>query len=912
MIELHSAWLGGGWTFSSSRELEVQLGHLRCPLSLHLQPFPQLDRVVSLDRLAHIFFSHISVYSLAPSWIQPGRSSCTTPRSFRRVSLSMSAFAGSVLNGILPAPAQSFNEALEYEKILRIRDEVFSGSHPRLTVPANALRVPSSQTPSVVSQTQLHVSSPFPATASPSRLGSLAQSNKREENAAHAQSKTNGVASQPAANVSEFDPVLLTKSDDLIRAETLLKRQRLEKALRDQFEHKRADARKRPAPAEAKPDFDLTAIFAKVTGAIRSPSLKDDDEPATDSVNEDEFYSSRAPDSTPEGPPSESPDEADQEQADELLGTRVVSAVMGEPLRPDIDDRMHTDPVAPVLHAADPTKSLLPSETNAMDIDDDEEEGEYSPPEATIQVPSPKFANDSDLRDSRDPRGRPLRRYSEVDDNGGRPLSPSDAHMRIVRNHITSPIAPRPSRVSPLAVAKDSPFSQNARSGRKQWIGRPGSPPSPDDQQGPQARKRRKLDARNQKRQHGRRNGRNSPDVKEEDISPPPFHDVQPLGSRLRSSGMDRPIVLDDEPAQDVRYAPVPTRYVESPARPLPRQVERLMPSSEPRPLSRASVRPGRDDQDLRRVASMHSLRVEQPQDYADPYYTTPTRERPASYARVGSPAIVDSGRQLREVQPEYDPYGSSMRVVQTPAPVYRDVYDERDGTYRRYVAEPMPPPPPVERIVVDQYGRRFREIIQERPSVAPREMSVRPGGEPVYEQPYPRQTRAGSVFVEAPPERSYAAEMPPPPVSYRRVTEPQRAPALPSPVTRDYLEAAPPLRGASVQLMDRPARQSMYPDERADFREPVRVGSVRPAPAPRYEEVPPMEMIPRGQSVRPVAREGSVFMDRAPLAPAYTPVADARYRTMEPERRYIDADGREIVQMDPAMDGRARVMERY
>ncbi|OCT48624.1 hypothetical protein CLCR_03874 [Cladophialophora carrionii] len=817
----------------------------------------------------------------------------------------MSASAVALPNGILPPPAQSVDEALEYEKILRIRDEVFSGTHPRLTVPAHAIRVPSSQNSSALSQNQLHVPSPSPATPSPNRLEAGAQSNKREDELTQPHNKPNGVPAppggQPTPSVSEFDPVLLTKSDDLIRAETLLKRQRLEKALRDQFEQKRADARKRPAPAEAKPDFDLPAIFARVTGTAKSPSAKDEEE-ATDSVNEDEFYSSRAPDSTPEGPPSDSPDEADEEQADESSGLRAVSAVMGAPLYPDADDPISAPVTLPAPAAAEPTKPLPPPDPTAMDVDDEEEEGEYSPPEAAIQVPSPKAPQAEDIRDSRDPRSRPLRRYSEVEDMGPRPPSPSEARMRIVRNHITSPVAPRPSRVSPLAVTKDSPLSQNARSGRKQWIGRPGSPPSPDDNQTLPARKRRKLEGRNQKRQ-ARRNGRMSPDVKEEDISPPPFHDVQPLGTaRLHPGGADRPIILDDESAQEVRYAVPPhERYVESPARPLPRQVERLMPSSEPRPLSRSSMRPGRDDQDLRRVASMHTLRAEQPRDYVDPYYDTPTRTRAASYARTGSPAITESGRPLRELPVEYD---------HPRPPVYRDVYDERDGTYHRYVAEPLPPP--VERIIVDQYGRRFREIVHERQSVAPREVPIRREVEPVYEQ-YPRQGRAGSVFVDSPQERAYGADMPPPPVSYRRVADPPRASAVASPVTREYLEPAPPMRSASVQMMERPVRQTMYPDERAEFREPVRAGSVRPPPATRYEEGPPMEMIPRGLSVRPVGREGSVFMDdRRPLAPEYAPMSDPRYRPMEPERRYIDVDGREIIQPDGAMDSRLRVMDRY
>ena len=827
----------------------------------------------------------------------------------------MSASAGPLLNGILPPPAHSVNEALEYEKILRIRDEVFSGSHPRLAVPVHARRVPTWQTPSAHSQNHLHVPSPFPTTASPNRLEAAAQSTKREDDSTHSQTKPNGVsvtaATQPTSVVSEFDPILLTKSDDLVRAETLLKRQRLEKALRDQFEHKRVEARKKPAPAEAKADFDLPAIFARVTGSAKSPSSKDDEE-ATDSVNEDEFYSSRAPDSTPEGPPSESPDEADEIQADETSGPRAVSAVMGAPLYPDVDGHKRLNVALPPSVTADAPRPSLLVDSNAMDLDDDEEEeGEYSPPEATLQVPSPKATHRQDMQDSRDPRGRPLRRYSEVEANGGRPVSPSEAHMRIVRNHITSPIAPCPSRVSPLAVAKDSPLLQNARTARKPWIGRPGSPPSPDDQQAHPARKRRKVEARNQKKQ-ARRNGRFSPDVKEEDVSPPPFHHVQPLGSaRLRSSGADRPIVIDDEPVQEVRYAPASSeRYAEIPARPLPRQVERIMPSGEPRPSSRSSVRPVRDEQDLRRVASMQSMRAEQTREYTDPYNETSTRARAVSYARVGSPAITESGRPLREVPVEYD-QPPAVTVVRTPAPVYRDFYDERDGTYHRYVAEPMPPPPPpIERIVVDQHGRRFREIIQERPSIAPRETSVRREPEPVYEQ-YPQQSRAGSVFVEPTSERGYAPEMPPP-VSYRRVAEPPRGSAVLSPTTREYLDPAPPLRSASVQMRDRPIRQPVYAAEPPEFREPVRIGSVRPPPATRYEDPHPLETMTRGQSVR-LVREGSVFVDnRRPLAPEYMPAAEPRYRPMEPEKRYIDAQGREIIQLDGSMDSRHRLMERY
>lgn len=821
----------------------------------------------------------------------------------------MSASTASLPNGILPPTLQQpFNEASEYEKILRIRDEVFSGSHARLTVPAHALRVASSQTPLAVSQSRFNIPSPFPTSASPNR--SAAAQLRREEDNTQAQTRADGVpvpSSQPGSNVSEFDPVLLTKSDDLVRAEIQLKRQRLEKALRDQFEQKRLDARKKPAPSEAKPDFDLPAILAKVLESAKPLSPKNDAD-ASDSNDANSFYSSRAPDSTPEhGPRSPS---AEEGEAYELPGLPAVSAVMGSPLQDATEDEVPTNNATFAIPAATTSKPSTLANPTAMDLDDEEEEGEYSPPEALAHYPTPNVVHSQAMQDSRDPRNRPLRRYSELDDQGRRPGSPSEANMRIVRNQITSPIAPVPSRVSPLAVAKGAPFLQNGRQRRSPRNGRAGSPPSPDDSQQPNPRKKRKVEKRNEKK--ARRNGKVSPDafLKEEQVSPPPFHDVQPLGSgRLRpTGGADQPIALDEETMPEARFPPAPERYVDSPSRPLPRHVEQLMPLSEPRASSRAGLRAGRDEPDLRRVASMHNMRAEGSREYIDPYYDSPTRVRATStsYARMGSPAIRESSR-LAPLEYEQSP--REVRVMRTPAPVYREMYEEGEPTIR-YGPEPMPPPP-TERIVIDQYGRRFREIIQERPSVAPRATPIRRTEvEPGYE--HYRAARAGSVFLEAGPERSYASDMPPPPVTYRRPIEATRSSAYPPSASREYLEPGSLARSSSVQVPDRAPRSTIFPDEHPDFREPLRMGSVRPTTM-RYEEPQPVEMMTRAQSVRPVVRERSVFVEsRGPVGHRYLPAEEPRYRVMEPDVRYLDAPDREMEEMVDPMEGPRRVMERY
>jgi hypothetical protein len=756
----------------------------------------------------------------------------------------MAAQAVPFINGILPAPSQSLNEALEYAKILKLRDEVFAGSHPRLTVPAHAQRTFSPRPPQLTAQASLVVPPAFPPSTSPSQL---AAHQHPDRHPTPSSSAPNGVSAKSGA-ASEFDPVLLTKSDEVIKAEIGHRRQRAEKILKDQFEQKRMDSRKKPNPAEAKPDFDITTILAKALEMTTMASGSKDDASASDSFDENSLYSSRAPDSTPErGAPSPSQEDEEDVAADATSGRRVQSAVMGAPLNADADEDAYVPPEANV---------------DMSGIDDDEEEGEYSPPEAAEQDNGANDMRPPYMHDGRDPRMRPLRRYSDVDEGG---------NMRIVRNHITSPAAPQPSRVSPLALAKDAPL-QNTRARRQ----RPGQPISPELSQQYPARKKRKLD----KNQRRRRNGM-SPDVKEENVSPPPFHEVQPLGSgKLRTSNADRPIVIDD--GHELRYEPVnQPRYVDSPARPISRQ-EPMMPLSEPRASSRLGIRVMRDDQDLRRVASMHNMRAEQPREYVDRVYdASPTQNR---VYRQGSPMlsertmIVDDGYDRTPLQ--------EVRVSRTPAPVLREVYDEPPIRY-----QPMPPPP-IERIVVDQYGRRFREIIQpERQSVAPRAMSVRPEQmDPTYET-Y-RGGRSGSVFVDAaPPERRPTQEMPPPPPNFRQVAEPLRAGTLVQ--GRDEYDQGLP-RSASVQVGERLARQPVYVNERGEYQEPLRMASVRPSGYP-YDDGQPRETV-RAASVRPAPREGTVVVDEQGRRREYLPVEQPRYRVVEPEEmRYIDAQGREV-----------------
>lgn len=856
------------------------------------------------------------------------------------------SIATAVVNGVHLAAQDPLDEVAEFEKILKLRDEIFAGNHPRLTVPAHVLRKVSPVSTQSSSRTPVSVPAQQQVPQVSGLHIALAQDGeKSKQNLLPGPSPPQPTPSQPAVAVSSINPVLLTKSAEVVKAEITLLRNRLERQLRDQFEQKRADFRKRPAPAEAKPDFDIVTVLMRALEIVKPVSLskESDKEDDNESFDENSLYSSRAPDSTPDRP-DQSPSSQDGEIQENVPadGTKEI-AIPGSRF-PQADHPPSIRDAVPQLSVSNPTPSeLVPKPPNdnggAMDVDDEDEEGEYSPPEAVDQSPA-QNGNSSQMIP--DPRSRHLRKYSDLDQHGKRPASPSD-NVRIVRNHITSPIAPQPSRVSPLTLTKDSLVSQDRRYQENRHRGRANSP-----SQSPET-----VGQRNRKRKLNRKEEKRLKKIKREDISPPPFHDIQPLGQNKLAPPDQEPIVVDDLPpppppplppqeiryvqaspapppairyveeapyAQEIRYMPA-SRYVEVPPRPLSRQGEG-MPMSEPRVLSRASMRP-REDADLRRVASMHNMRAEQPREYVEA--DTPSRQRAVSYMRVESP--------MREVAREYITEGErsmhEVRLVRTPAAEYREVYSPAQGEVR-YIQDPMPPPPPHprERIVVDQYGRRFREIIAEASPAVPRAASYAPREMARYTDTY-GSTRAGSILTEERAGPRYEPEMPPPSMMMRPLAEP--ATKTPTAGGREVYEPLPSGRAGSLPVYDgvsnsRPgtaqvyerARASVYADGAGDIRTPIRMSSVRPAS--QYDEV--MQVLPRAGSVRPPARDGGARLeDRGPGRREYVPVEQSvqpRYRVVEPDiamapppTRYVDAHGREVIAAGQ-QDGEVRYVQRY
>jgi hypothetical protein len=853
------------------------------------------------------------------------------------------------VNGLPRRPAEA-NEAIEYEKIISIYHQVIAGNHPRLKLsgPVNAQPQPnldqhSSQVPFPALVT------PVPESALPAVLKGLPPSNNVQ--ALPAKPTISGGPSLSSKQVpfkppaSELDPIFLTKSDDLVRAEIQLQRQRVERALREQVEQKRIDARHKPSFAEAKPDFDVADILTKAFSIVKPIELDEarganENGSATDSFDENSFYSSKAPDSTPhDGDDSQKssvskhqvqPVNYDELDADGLVDRR--SDEMQQVDLPDSPYRVIPRPDFSNLPNAHYRRDAVRERDGAVTLgrtalDEDDDEPEYSPPEPT-QLAQVKVGKDVNPGESYPERARPVNgKPANQYQNARKYGSPTDAYVRVVRSHITSPIAPQPSRVSPLAVAKGPPFSQSRRH-RQNYVQQRRLGEGEPDRASPdigissvQPRKKRKV-------QEGRRgtrrraNGSPDPVIKEEPVSPPPFHDVPPLGAARNRPAAVRPIYIDMETPKDVRYVPEP--HHEAPSRQVVYDVEGQTPHGAPRVLSRAGLKDGpRPNQDLRRVVSVQNL---PPREYADPPYQAPARlSRAPSYAAIDGPG---RNSEVRPFEGQSQIYERPQIVEEMPllSPAYRDV-----EAGHRFAVSSMAPPPQ-RRIVIDEYGQRFYETIQPaRASIAP--PPVRRGDVDSYNDVAVSRNaipRAASVFEEPYRETRYIQqEMPPPQMIYRRIAEVPR-PATsdlryvaepPRPIssdiryiTREPIEARPTQRSGSVQMYDYPVRQSAYIDDSMAPREPlVRVSSVRPMARAPYEE--PQEVLQRVQSVRPEAREFDLISEERPPARREVMQVEApRYevrRTTDGERYYrIDEAGR--MMLDGAVDARSSYAPRY
>lgn len=753
------------------------------------------------------------------------------------------------------------DEVTEYQKILKLHDEIFAGVHPRFKVSAS----PTSDLPPDLSQLPVPVQWSIPTQTSTSvpepKVPGLNLS-KPTGDVADVQPRTNGISTKGStfstSAPSGLDPIFLTKSDELVRAEIQLQRQRLEKTLREQAEQKRNEARTKPGVAESKPDFDVTEVFEQALEFVKPITLSEIQEAnanananasASDSFDENSFYSSRAPDSTPEEGEDKQSRRKQRKAHVETIDLDDEGEIQSQDVSDDVQQAAKRASKPQALsrrdsrgynHAyqqpQDPSDRYSPPDAQAVPYDDLDDEPEYSPPEAA----EPSLATSA-------------------------PASHKTGHKRRSSG-----------RIYEQYTRRESPTSDTRTTRRTRQNGGVES-----DRTSPEAltlpRKRRKV-------QDGRK-GRNKrgahspgPPIKDEPVSPPPFHDVPPLGTGAPRS--DRPIYIDAEPPVETRYVPT-ERAQEHPQRPVYAVDSPTGQLASVRSVSRPIYREvARDNQDLRRVASLQHMQAgHQPEyaqavPYADSQYT-----RAQSYAIIDRPA--PRGGSVMYEGPAAQTTAQYVRADPVPAstsPTYREQH-VMDHPTNRASLMPAPPPPPQQpqrRIIVDEAGNRYYE------NTAPlREVSMAPATRPIMRDPYetgpPQYTRASTVFEPPQREVRYVQDMPPPQFS-------TRASVAPRPEGYERVIYAPqePQRSGAVQVIDyqQPRHQSVYVEDRHQPREEyVRMSNIRPA-EPYGQE----RMFQRFQSVRPSDRAVSVFPnDRVQVPREYVPVDQAQYTMNQP-----------------------------
>lgn len=842
-------------------------------------------------------------------------------------------------------------ELLEYEKILNIHDQIFSGNHPRLKVPQHVIR---KVTPRSVHTPPLPVA---PALSTEAVAGLKSKVHPHPPNTNHTQVKNtllNGSATTVAVDTissgaptgrvsttkttSEIDPIFLTKSDDLIRAEIQLQRQRIERQLREHLDQKRIEAKQKISLQESQPDFDVSDVLVKALELVKPISTSDIEGAnanpvTTDSFDENSFYSSKAPDSPRNGeedeplpvPEQTRPMDIDDLDADAHADRHIDTVQQFDPGDRNLVDLEMNAPFNVADKRAPSPRS--PGNTSVADIGlnhrnireqpDIYDEPEYSPPGPDIPSNGGRDTGDFNTEGDVSHRRRSNLRTSDRGQDPRRVSSPSN-DVRVVRNHITSPAAPQPSRVSPLAVSKVPSLPQNrhvrhdndgGRSSILQGSART-SPEAPIQPLAP--RKRRRIqETRDKARVVEARRIEDSPEpyIKPEPISPPPFVDVPPTIVRRRHP-QDASTFVD---IVSPRYSPVAERQEIGARGPVYEDrynkgydVESPIDLSAARGSPRVGYRrPVRDDQNLRRVASLqHARQSDYAHEYPEPVANfQPRFIRSTSYTVSDRSFQSEKARYFDEPTQPYARRYISADVSPTSTR-FRDSYAEAEPGPRH-----MAPPP--RRVVVDAQGNRYYESLA-APKVQPLQgTSTRLSKAEAYNnaQAPNGSVRATSIIDDGYRDRRYIHDMPPPQVAYRRASEyPRSVVADGRLYAREIDDRAPVIRSGSVQVLDYPPRHATYVEEPPFPREEVvRMSSVRPVPT-RYEEH--RETLQRMPSVRPSGREISVYVDDEPREHrGYAPVERPDYsvvRPMREERYYEDEDASKL-----SLDGTREVIHR-
>ncbi|KAJ8071360.1 hypothetical protein OCU04_001690 [Sclerotinia nivalis] len=819
--------------------------------------------------------------------------------------MAQGAVASVPINGTngVTLTTENIREIREYEKIISFRDAVLAGTHPRVKVPSHILGVGkqsslarnnlSPNTSAVRANAQAATdSAPSSNNHSPVNYRAAATIGQLTKQSV-------STSSTKSVKTSEINPILLEKSDDLIKAEIQLQRQRLERALRDQMDQHRLAQKALLQTSESLPNFDLTEVLQKAL-AIVHPATAPEVEPSvgagSDSFDENSFYSSQH--DTPE--PSNS-----SHSHKPTLNGQVRGEVSIE------EQAAHADPAINQVEDNEVVMTGSSLSQNNHLASERHSQSQYRPPGIQNRHPaeqqSPNSYRGKVTQEPPYPRGVQSRVSGIVDlsqdstgsestgsqQMGDRVAPPKASEIDVqqplnTRAHNLSPLAPQPARVSPLATARDPPILRdalpvheaqppqvaalrNAASGLSSAESSPSGPKISEKKKG--KKKKRKVN------DNGQTDTPDSPYIKAEPRSPSPFAaaTLPRPQKRQRQSGHASELNYDEPRYEPLEVIPeaTPKRYEDAraPVRYEGRYADQYAEIRRPEPVYQ---RVERDDVEYQRVESGGQYTRRQ----ASPVYALPY-SRPI---RESSHAIVD--RHIIE-EPRY--YTERERPVLSRMSVRPDADRERSRSpimRERRSPIPMGPPRQPVRIIVDAYGREYID-----PTPAP---SMRQSVAPIA-----RRHDDGELYYERAPVRTMSTR---PPVEtfeedgvlYRRASPvlaaPRRVitqPEYAQPDYRSYREReysvrptpmGPPGEGY-VRVGAQPERRQVSHYDEAPREYISRPQSVRPE-AIRYEV--PREYVGRLSSVRP----------EAPLRE----YPEVRREVMAPPRREFSVRPTEII----------------
>ncbi|KAK6219536.1 hypothetical protein QIS74_05038 [Colletotrichum tabaci] len=210
----------------------------------------------------------------------------------------------------------------QYEKIVQFRDAILTGSHPKIKVPnppapnASATAVTAPSNPSTPAKEATGNAAPGYQAGIVQTFASNTQQHASLPGLGNPPPANANLPARPFVGVgnTEINPIFLQKSDDLIKAEIQLQRQRLERALRDEVDQRRASM-KASAQSEPLADFDLSDVLSKALTLVQAAASSSttaklataaaaNTSAASDSFDENSYYSSQhnSPDSSLRSP----------------------------------------------------------------------------------------------------------------------------------------------------------------------------------------------------------------------------------------------------------------------------------------------------------------------------------------------------------------------------------------------------------------------------------------------------------------------------------------------------------------------------------------------------------------------------------------------------------------------------------